>query len=453
MMKHPRFLIQCAVLLASIWILSGASCYEMPEPEPEPEPVSGLWFDLFVSEGQHVGLNPTATLVRSVASLEADQPDIEFTGKAVDFTNLYTPETITRGKYYYQVPLQDSNRFVKFHIEHNEAGEEYLLSKADEQIPFRENVFYPRKYTHSFFENGEAGLPHLLTLGVDTETQEYYVTYRRADNLAIRREDRYKFDLPPGYGVADPGLLTKHPNYNKIFYLFTVVDSSGVQRPTLHLSELLTVTFRMMSDKVVPARVMEELATDERGQLLGNCMAYDENGTLYVAGLANDYGRQVGVLRRILRQQSDIWQGVSSFDPGWNGFQDPEGKLLTIQYVGNDKMLLYSRDDKLGTDIDSRSHFYSILDLKTTKRTRLSCNGVPLPYCTGGLSQRSAVVDGKAYIGVTGGDGPDDCPMVYIYDSATDSVVPGVRLEKGYHFDFIRAMQYEEIPVTDEYEE
>ena len=63
------------------------------------------------------------------------------------------------------------------------------------------------------------------------------------------------------------------------------------------------------------------------------------------------------------------------------------------------------------------------------------------------------MLDGKAYIGVTGGDGPDDYPMVYIYDSETDSVVPGVRLEKGYHFDYIRAMPYEVIPVTDETED
>ena len=113
-------------------------------------------------------------------------------------------------------------------------------------------------------------------------------------------------------------------------------------------------------------------------------------------------------------------------------------------------MLLYSRNDRLGKEIDSPSHFYSILDLKTGKRERLSCNGVPLPYCTGGLSRRSDVLDGKAYIGVTGGDGPDDCPMIYIYDSATGDVVPGARLEKGYNFDLIRVMKYEEIPLSDD---
>lgn len=444
-----RIIIQSVILLVSIGILSGASCYTIPEPEPEPEPIPVVWFDLFVSAGQHVGMNPSATLVRSVASLEADQPMVEFTGKAIDITNRYTIECITRGKYYYQVPLEDSNRFVKFHIEHNEVGDEYLLSKVDEEIPFRDNIFYPRKYSHAWSENDEAGLPHLITLGVDTETQEYYVTKRRGDNLGIRREERYKFDLPAGYRVTGPGLITVRPTDKRVFYLFCVRDSSGATRPVLHLADLLTsnASYRIMSDKTVSDRVMEELVSDNNGQLLGNSIAYDESGTMYVAGLANEYGKMVGVLRRIV-PSSAMGQGMHFFDGGWNGFTNPEGKLLTIQYVGNNKMLLYSRDDRLGTDIDSRSHFYSILDLKTNQRTRLSCNGVPLPYCTGGLSQRSAVVDGKAYIGVTGGDGPDDYPMIYIYDSATDSVVPGVRLEKGYHFDMIRAMQYEE-PAVD----
>ena len=123
-MMRTRFVLRLAVMLVSVWMLSGASCHQMPEPEPEPEPVTGVWFDLFVSAGEHVGMNPTATYVRSVASLEADQPVIEFTGKAIDITNRFTIESITRGQYYYQVPLEDSNRFVKFHIEHNEAGEE-----------------------------------------------------------------------------------------------------------------------------------------------------------------------------------------------------------------------------------------------------------------------------------------------------------------------------------------
>lgn len=75
-MMKTRFVLRLAVMLVSVWLLSGASCHQMPEPEPEPEPVTGVWFDLFVSAGAHVGMNPTATYVRSVASLEADQPVI-----------------------------------------------------------------------------------------------------------------------------------------------------------------------------------------------------------------------------------------------------------------------------------------------------------------------------------------------------------------------------------------
>ncbi|MBO6069051.1 MAG: hypothetical protein J6P50_07585, partial [Bacteroidales bacterium] len=113
---------------------------------------------------------------------------------------------------------------------------------------------------------------------------------------------------------------------------------------------------------------------------------------------------------------------------------------LTVQYVGNDKILAYSRVESMGTKIDSRSHFYSIIDITTGRRERVQYNGTPLRYCSGGYSQRSAVLDGKAYIGVTEGDGADEYPMVYIYDSATGSVEPGVRLSKGFCFDLIRIM-------------
>lgn len=443
-MMKTRFVLRLAVMLVSVWALSGASCHQMPEPEPEPEPVTGVWFDLFVSAGAHFGMNPTATYVRSVASLEADQPVIEFTGKAIDITNRFTIESITRGRYYYQVPLEDSNRFVKFHIEHNEAGEEYLLRKVDEEIPFK-NVYYPRKFLHGW--RGK----YLFMLSVDFDNQEYYWTRRRGDNLAISREGRAKFNLPAGYGVSEPGLLTITPtNHNRIYYFYSVIDSSGKSRPTLHYGEFNNVNMKMLWENVVQSRLMEELAADGYTELLGNTIAYDESGNLYLAGLANEGGLQVSVLRRIVTTQATDNYGHPVFDSGWNGFLDPEGKLLTIQYVGNDKMLLYSRNDRLGKEIDSRSHFYSILDLKTGKRERLSCNGVPLPYCTGGLSRRSDVLDGKAYIGVTGGDGPDDCPMIYIYDSATGDVVPGARLEKGYYFDLIRVMKYEEIPLSDD---
>ncbi len=71
-------------------------------------------------------------------------------------------------------------------------------------------------------------------------------------------------------------------------------------------------------------------------------------------------------------------------------------------------------------------------------------NGADLPYCGGRFSQRSVVVNDKAYIGV-GGEVEEagveqDNPTIYIYDCKTGVVEKGAQLSKGFCFDIIRAM-------------
>ena len=69
--------------------------------------------------------------------------------------------------------------------------------------------------------------------------------------------------------------------------------------------------------------------------------------------------------------------------------------------------------------------------------------GKDLPYCGGRFSQRSDVLNGKAYIGVGGEtEGLEEAnyPTVYIYDCKTGTVEKGIELAKGFCFDIIRAM-------------
>jgi len=177
--------------------------------------------------------------------------------------------------------------------------------------------------------------------------------------------------------------------------------------------------------------VMMETAGSAYGELMQNMIMYDDAGNLYVAGLD---AQEMGVLRRINA-------GSKTFDTSYNGFPNPEGKLLTIQYLGDGRALCYSRDESLGTKTDSKSHFYSIIDLATGTRMRVKYNGQDLPYCGGRFSQRSVVVNNKAYIGVGGeGESDENYPTIYIYDCKTGSVEKGVELSKGFCFDIIRAM-------------
>lgn len=72
------------------------------------------------------------------------------------------------------------------------------------------------------------------------------------------------------------------------------------------------------------------------------------------------------------------------------------------------------------------------------RRTRLACDGTELPYCSGGFSQRSAIADGKAYIGVT----PENAaPSIYIYDIVSGTTTKGVDIAKGYYFDMLRVIE------------
>ena len=73
-------------------------------------------------------------------------------------------------------------------------------------------------------------------------------------------------------------------------------------------------------------------------------------------------------------------------------------------------------------------------------------NGQNLQYCGGRFSQRSVVVNGKAYIGVGGeveAEAEETNPTIYIYDCKTGTVEKGVELSKGFCFDIIRAMDVE----------
>ena len=425
------FCLLFVVLYLLLW-----ACDPEPVPDP-PGPVeSGRVFDLYVCAVKHGGMgqNKNGTFVRQVESLAADQELVSFEGKGIDITQKYTMESITRGKYYYQVPQEATGGFVKFHIVRNAAGDESIV--VDAERPFGNNTYYARKYTHAWLDGGET----LLVVGTDAEHKIVYWSKLAESDLAVKAEGTIDIPIPSGYEtLSTSGLLTVRPTDGKLFYIYYTKPADDQAKPATHIAVLDPVSMTVTEDNLVPEAVMEEPVTAAYGELLRNIIAYDTDGNMYVAGLCTFDGTKLGVMRRIKASQT-------TFDASWNGFPNPEGRLLTIQYVGAGKMLAYSRVESMGTKIDSRSHFYSIIDIASTLRERVEYNSVPLRYCSGGYSQRSAVVDGKAYIGVTEGDGEDEYPQVFIYDSATGKVEQGVKLSKGFCFDIIRVMAADKEP-------
>ena len=439
-MKEMKKLL-LILTVAMVSMMMAVSCHE-PTPDPEPEPVvvdKDYNFDLFVCAVKHGGMsqNKNGTYVRSVSALTADQPRVEFTGKGIDITQNYTLESITRGKYYYQVPQKATGGFVKFHIERNAAGDESIVEDAE--VPFKDNVYSARKYTHAWIGDSTT----LVVVGTVDKATKIVWSKLSESNLAIQSEGTFDIKIPEGFNAfSTAGLLTYRKSDKKLYYFYLAKPASGQSDAATSVTYIAVIdpaTMRVESNTAVPGDIMEETAGSAYGELMQNMIMYDEADNMYVAGLKTVDGKEMGILRRIPA-------GQKTFDSSWNGFPNPEGKLLTVQYLGNGKALCYSRDESLGTKIDSKSHFYSIINLANSSRERVKFSGKDLQYCGGRFSQRSVVVNNKAYIGVGGeveGEAEETYPTIYIYDCKTGVVEKGVELSKGFCFDIIRAMDVE----------
>ncbi|MBQ7639444.1 MAG: hypothetical protein IJS91_00425 [Bacteroidales bacterium] len=433
MKKFKFFLMAVAAVIAATVTIA---CDPTDDPE-KPVIKDTYSFDLFVCAVKHGGMsqNKNGTYVRSVSALTADQPRVEFQGKGIDITQNYTLESITRGKYYYQVPQKATGGFVKFHIERNAAGEESI--KEDAEVPFKDNVYAARKYTHAWIGDSTT----LVVVGTKDNATKIIWTKLAESNLTVQAEGTFDISLPENYNAfSTAGLLTYRQTDKKLYYFYIVKPKSGQSDAATSMTYIAIInpeTMAVESNTAVSTDLMEETAGSAYGELMQSMIMQDPSGNLYVAGLKTVNGQEMGVLRRIKK-------GETTFDPTWNGFPNPEGKLLTVQYLGYGKALAYSRDEKLGTKIDSKSHFYSIIELADGQRSRVQFNGQDLPYCGGRFSQRSDVLNGKAYIGVGGEVAEDgveqDYPTIYIYDCKTGEVEKGIELAKGFCFDIIRAM-------------
>lgn len=424
-------------LLVIVCVLTlSVSCEKKPTDNPDG-PVLTLDsgpFDLYVCAVKHGGMgqNKNGTFVIRVGDLSDAHPMVDFTGRGIDITQNYTMESITRGGYYYQVPQEATGGFVKFHIERDVADQQFI--EVDAERPFKQNTYYPRKYTHAWLEGGAT----LLIVGTDADHKIVYWSKLAESDLAVLSEGILDIPIPAGYEtLSTSGLLTVRPTDGKLFYIYLTKPASDDDKPATHVAVIDPTTMKVTIDNLVPEAVMEETVSAAYGELMQTLITYDEAGNMYVAGMVTIDGTKYGVLRRIKA-------GEVTFDADWNGFPNPEGRLLTVQYMGNGKILAYSRDETLGTKIDSRSHFYTFIDLSDCSRRRVAYNGGDLPYCSGRYSQRTAVHGDWAYIGITEGDGENDYARVYQYYIPTDKLFEGSKLSKGFCFDILRVMSSDE---------
>ena len=386
-------------------------------------------FDLVVTVGKQGGMGRKVTTIVQSRDKLSEGSVVDFKNAGAEINSTYTMETVMKGKYYYQVPVS-SDRFSKLQFANNQ------MQVVQEQ-PFVSNTYKERNYTHAWLNDNT-----LLLMAANGDKDAIIWTKLNADDMRIIDEGTLSIKLLDGYdSFTTTGILTYRKSDNKLFYFYYnkkagTTSMNATNEPNFHVAVINAETMAVEQDNINTDKVAE-MAGSAYGELLQQTVFFDEDDNLYLAAFdKTDIGEEGKLLR--------IKKGEYNFEAGYNGFPNADGKLLTVQYLGNGKVFIYSRFDdggnKKNTAIDSYSHYYSLLDLKAATRTRMSFNGAEIPYSSGRFAQRSAYApaENKVYFGV---NTETAAPCVYVYDVKTGEVTKGVDVAEGYYFEQIRIME------------
>ena len=413
-------------LIATLCMSMGfTSCSDDDNPD-EPtidEELSDYHIDLWVALDRHGGMGrDVQTLVRSISPEMFANPDevISFEGTGTEVNSLLTLETIVKGPYYYQVPVS-GDRFSKYTIEDNR-----INVVAEQQ--FKTNTFNARKYDYAWVTDNT-----LLIVAASGDAKSIIWTKLNADNMTIISEGTLDISLPEGAEIFNTsGILTYRKQDNRLFYFYIAKTKGGMKGKRVgpfHIAVINPDNMSVVSD-VVNDRA-DEMPGTAYGQLLQQSTFVDDKGNLYMACMSETDDKETSHLLRINA-------GQYNFDPSYEGFTN-SGKLLAVEYLGENKCLAYARDDEFGTGIDSYSHYYSVIDLASpANNKRLEADGQTIGYSGGRFSSRMGFANGVAYVGVNT-ENADPC--VYLYDVKTGKTSKGATIKEGYFFEQIRILE------------
>ncbi len=390
-------------------------------------------FDLTVTVGKQGGMGrDVTTIMQSRSTLDSGAP-VDFKNMGAEINADYSMEVILKGKYYYQVPVS-ADRFVKLQFVDNKMQ----VVKAQ---PFRENTYNTRQYCHAWTSDN-----NLLIMAANGDKNAIVWTKLNTDDMSIISEGTLSLQVADGYdSFTTSGILAYRESDNKLFYFYYNKKGSGrsaKNEPFFHIAVIDANTMAVEQD-IINSEA-NEMAGSAYGELLQQTTFFDEKDNLYLVAFSDT---EIGEEGKLLR----ISKGNYNFDAGYNGFPNSDGKLLTTQYLGKGKVFTYSRNDALteddgkggtrkATQIDSYSHYYSVIDLNANTRTRMAVNGSDIDYSSGRFSQRSTFDRGagKVYFGV---NTQSAAPSVYVYDVATGAVSKGIDVAEGYYFEQIRLVE------------
>lgn len=420
-MRKMKFLLASFMALFLAFGMTSCSDDDGPEIPEDPTLIQDYHFDLWVALDRHGGMGrDVQTLVRSVSSLDADQPEITFQGVGTEVNSILSLETILKGAYYYQVPVS-SDRFSKYTITDNSV-------EVVKERRFQTNTYATRKYTHAWIDDNT-----LVIMAANGSTDQIIWTKLNAEEMSIISEGTLDIALPQGAtAFTTSGILTYRKSDNKLFYFYYAKSGSGMKAVRMGNMRIAVINPSTMDVESDTECFLDcEMAGSAYGELLQTITFFDESNNLYIACVSDDAdGNEHSHLLKIPA-------GQTAFDQGYDGFT-ADGKLISVMYIGDNKVVGYARDDQYGTGIDSFSHYYTVIDVASKTITPIQYNGQRLAYSSGRFSSRMAYVNHKAYIGV---DAENQQPQIYIYDVQTGQTTLGATMAPGYYFEQIRVVE------------
>ena len=395
-------------------------------------------YDLTVTVGKQGGMGRDVTTIMQTRTSLTEGAAVDFKNTGAEINADYSMEAIVKGKYYYQVPVS-ADRFVKLQF----ADNKMTVVKSR---PFAQNTYNTRQYCHAWLNDNT-----LLIMAANGDKNAIVWTKLNTDDMTILSEGTLSLKVAEGWETfTTSGIAAYRKSDGKLFYFYFNKKGSGMKATNeghFHVAVINAETMAVEQDNLNTDHV-GEMAGSAYGELLQQTTFFDEQDNLYLAAFVDKdvdgLNREIGTLMRIKK-------GEYNFEAGYNGFPNSEGKLLTVQYLGNGKVFCYSRNDNLTeinskgkpavmSSIDSYSHYYSIVDLNAKTRQRMQIGGQDIDYSSGRFSQRSVFDRGlnKVFFGVNTASAQ---PSIYVYDLATGAVSKGLDIAEGYYFEQIRIVE------------
>lgn len=427
-------------MLTAVLSISMTACSNDDDTKDggEKETIAPYHFDITVTVGQQGGMGrDVTTIMKSLNSLVVADP-IGFANEGCEINADYSMEAIVKGKYYYQVPV-DAKQFVKLQFVNNRM-------QVVQAQPFKQNTYNTRQYCHAWLNDNT-----LLIMAANGEKNAILWTKLNTDNMTILAEGTLDLKVAEGWETfTTSGIAAYRKSDGKLFYFYFNKKGSGrtaTNEGHFHVAVINAETMAVEQDNLNTDHV-GEMAGSAYGELLQQTTFFDEQDNLYLVAFVDTdkegLNREIGTLMRIKK-------GEYNFEAGYNGFPNSEGKLLTVQYLGNGKVFCYSRNDNLTetnskgklavmNGIDSYSHYYSIVDLNAKTRQRMQFGSKDIDYSSGRFAQRSAFAkkEGKVYFGV---NTKDAAPAIYSYDVKTGEVLHASDVAEGFFFEQIRIIE------------